>query len=158
MRGISLKTEEMVIFIGVIGTGILIMVLIIWFVSTYHRRMRRAFREPAETSGTILDIHVKRDYVHHPEAPNYEPYVIIYSYYAGGCMHETSFECSNRKIVHPLKTGDRIVVYYDRQNPDNAVAKMQTEWEKSMWWKMLLGFAVIIIPAVIITYYVTNHT
>lgn len=47
-------------------------------------------------------------------------------------MHEASFESLYRKSVHQLNTGDKIVIYYDRQNPGNAAAEMQMEREKSM--------------------------
>lgn len=54
-------------------------------------------------------------------------------------MHEASFESLYRKSVHQLNTGDKIVIYYDRQNPDNAAAEMQMEREKSMGWKDIQG-------------------
>lgn len=144
-----METEEIVILVGIIGTGVVIMVLLMWFVSTNNRRIRQRFGESAETSGTIVDIRIERDY--HPERQSYEPYVITYSYYDGKSMHEKSFKTGNRKQVHKLKISDRLIVYYDRQKPDDAVAAVQIEWEKSMWWKILIGFAVIIIPAVIAT-------
>lgn len=143
-----METEEIVILAGMIGTGVVIMVLLMWFVSTNNRRVQRKFKESAETNGTIVDIRIERDY--HPEGQSYEPYVITYSYYDGKSMREKSFKTGNRKQVHKLKVNDRITVYYDRQKPDDAVTAVQMESEKSMWWKILLGLAVVILPAVII--------
>ena len=59
-----METEEIVILVGIIGTGVVIMVLLMWFVSTNNRRIRQRFGESAETSGTIVDIRIERDY--HP--------------------------------------------------------------------------------------------
>lgn len=146
-----MKTEEMVILIGVVGTLVLIMILVMWFVSTNNRRILRSFREAVRTNGTIVDIWIKRD--NHSQGLYYEPYVISYSYYDGGSMREGSFESLNKKQVHKLKVNDRITVYYDRQEPNHAVTAMQMEWEKSMWWRILLAFAVILLPAVLIVCY-----
>lgn len=142
-----MKTEEMVILISFVGTGLLIMILLMWFMSTYYRRIWRSFREPAETNGTILDIWVERD--RNVESQNFEPYIVTYSYYDGSSLHEKSFKTKDRKRVRKWKVNDKIVVYYDRQKPEEAVTAMQVESEKSNWWKILLGFVVIVLPAVI---------
>lgn len=142
-----MKTEEMVILISFVGMGLLIMILLMWFMSTYYRRIWRSFREPAETNGTILDIWVERD--RNVETPSFEPYVVTYSYYDGSSLHEKSFKTNDRKRVRKWKVNDKIVVYYDRQKPEDAVTAMQVESEKSNWWKILLGFVVIVLPAVI---------
>lgn len=145
-----MKTEEMVILISVVGPMLLIVVLLAWFLSTRNARIRRRFREPAETNGTIVDIWVERD--HQPEGPHYEPYVVTYSYDDGSVLHEKRFATADRKQVPKWKVNDKIVVYYDRQKPEDAVTAMEVEAEKSMWWKVLLGFAVILLPAVIIAF------
>lgn len=148
-----MQTEEIVILVGVVGTGALIMVLLMWFASTYNQRILQGFKELVKTNGTIVDIWIERNdpsYTEEGYSPTYEPYVITYSYHDGRNMHEKSFKTGNRKQVHKLKVNDILVVYYDRQEPDNAVAAIQLEQEKSMWWKILLGFAVVILSAVII--------
>lgn len=146
-----MRTVELVVLTSVVGTGVLIILLIMWFVSTHSRRILRGFREPAETVGTIVSITVERNY--QPEGPASEPYVITYSYYDGNIMHERSFKSLAKKQVHKLQINDRIAVYYDRLKPDNAVTALQMEWEKPMWWRILLGFAVVILPAVIYMLY-----
>lgn len=149
-----MSTLESVVFISVVGTGVLIILLIMWFVSTRSRRILQGFREPAETVGTIVSIVVERDY--QLEGPASEPYVITYSYYDGSTVHEKSFKSLAKKQVHKLQINDRIVVYYDRQKPDNAVTALQMEWEKPMWWRILLAFAVIIMPAVVYMFYIMS--
>lgn len=146
-----MSTLELVVLISVVGTGVLIILLIMWFVSTYSRRILRGFREPTETVGTIVSMTVERNY--QPEGPASEPYVITYSYYDGSIVHEKSFKSLAKKQVHKLQINDRIVVYYDRQKPENAVTALQMEWEKPMWWRILLAFAVIIMPAVVYMFY-----
>lgn len=145
---------ELVVLISVVGTGALIILLIMWFVSTYSRRILRGFREPVETVGTILSIVVERNY--QPEGLASEPYVITYSYYDGSTVHEKSLQSFAKKQVHKLQINDRIVVYYDKWKPDNAVTVLQMEWEKPMWWKILLAFAVVIMPAVVYMFYIMS--
>lgn len=139
---------EKAIVIGIVGTGVLITVLLMWFFSTYNQRIQRSFRESAETGGTILDISVKQDF--HPDDGQPTIYVITYSYYDGRCLREKSFESSNRKKVNKIKVNDKIIVYFDRQNPDNAVTALQIEWEKSMWLYILIGVVVVIVLPVVI--------
>lgn len=149
-----MSTVELVVLTSVVGTGVLSIVLIMWFVSTHNRRILRGFREPAETVGTIVSITVERNY--QSEGPASEPYVITYSYYDGSIMHERSFKSLAKKQVHKLQINDRIVVYYDRLKPDNAVTALQIEWEKPMWWRILLAFALIIMPAVVYVLYIMS--
>ncbi|GEM_PF-3270270 len=153
-EGKRLSTVELVVLTSVVGTGVLSIVLIMWFVSTHNRRILRGFREPAETVGTIVNIVVERNY--QSEGSASEPYVITYSYYDGSIVHERSFKSLAKKQVHKLQINDRIVVYYDRQKPDNAVTALQIEWEKPMWWRILLAFALIIMPAVVYVFYIMS--
>lgn len=133
-------TEEMVLFVGVIGTMVLILVLIIWFVCTNNRRKLQGFGERVETTGTVLRIWKQTDY--QPQGPHYEPWVIEYSYYDGSSLRQKSFESLNRKMVHKLQANDRIAVHFDRQNPDNAVTALQMETEKAMRWRLPLYFLI----------------
>ncbi len=116
------------------------LLLIGCFGSKNSQRKRQKFRDPAESSGTILRIWKTTDY--QPEGPYYEPWVVKYSYYAGGILYEKSFQTNNRKVAHSLQANDKITVYYDRQNPDNAVTSVQMEQEKSVWKNMLIGFLI----------------
>ncbi len=116
------------------------LILIGCFGSKNSQRKRQKFRDPAESSGTILRIWKTTDY--QPEGPYYEPWVVKYSYYAGGILYEKSFQTNNRKVAHSLQANDKITVYYDRQNPDNAVTSVQMEQEKSVWKNMLIGFLI----------------
>lgn len=121
------------------------LILIGCFGSKNSQRKRQKFRDPAESSGTILRIWKTTDY--QPEGPYYEPWVVEYSYYAGGILYEKSFQTNNRKIAHSLQANDRITVYYDRQNPNNAVTSVQMEQEKSVWKNMLIGFLIFTLIA-----------
>lgn len=121
------------------------LILIGCFGSKNSQRKRQKFRDPAESSGTVLRIWKTTDY--QPEGPYYEPWVVEYSYYAGGILYEKSFQTNNRKIAHSLQANDRITVYYDRQNPNNAVTSVQMEQEKSVWKNMLIGFLIFTLIA-----------
>lgn len=142
-----MKTYNVEVLIAILIVLVVLVVptllLIGWFGSKNSRKKQQKFREPAETSGTILRIWKETDY--QPEGPYYEPWVIEYSYYAGSILHEKSFHSYNRKIVHGVQVNDKITVYYDRQNPDNAVTSVQMEQEKSIWKNMLIGFLIFIL-------------
>ena len=116
------------------------LLLIGCFGSKNSQRKRQKFRDPAESSGTILRIWKTTDY--QPEGPYYEPWVVEYSYYAGGILYKKNFQTNNRKVAHSLQANDKITVYYDRQNPDNAVTSVQMEQEKSLWKNMLIVFLI----------------
>ncbi len=126
-----------IVLVVLVGPALL---LIGCFGSKNSQRKRQKFRDPAESSGTILRIWKTTDY--QPEGPYYEPWVVKYSYYAGGILYEKSFQTNNRKVAHSLQANDKITVYYDRQNPDNAVTSVQMEQEKSVWKNMLIGFLI----------------
>ena len=126
-----------IVLVVLVGPALL---LIGCFGSKNSQRKRQKFRDPAESSGTILRIWKTTD--NQPEGPYYEPWVVKYSYYAGGILYEKSFQTNNRKVAHSLQANDKITVYYDRQNPDNAVTSVQMEQEKSVWKNMLIGFLI----------------
>lgn len=141
-----MKMEILIVILTVLVVLVIPLLLVGHFGSKYSQRKRQKFREPAESSGTILRIWKETNY--QPEGPYNEPWVIEYSYYAGSILHENKFESYNRKVVHGLQVNDRITVYYDRQNPDNAVTSVQMEQEKSVWKNMLIGlFFFILIVA-----------
>ncbi len=126
-----------IVLVVLVGPALL---LIGCFGSKNSQRKRQKFRDPAESSGTILRIWKTTDY--QPEGPYYEPWVVKYSYYAGGILYKKNFQTNNRKVAHSLQANDKITVYYDRQNPDNAVTSVQMEQEKSVWKNMLIGFLI----------------
>lgn len=130
----------------VLAVLVIPLLLVGHFGSKNSKRKRQKFQEPAESSGTILCIWKETHY--QPEGPYNEPWVIEYSYYADSILHENKFESYNRKVAHGLQVNDRITVYYDRQNPDNAVTSVQMEQEKQVWKNMLIGlFFFILIVA-----------
>lgn len=131
-----------IVLVVLVGPALL---LIGWFGSKNSQKKKQKFREPAETGGTVLRIWKETDY--QPEGPYYEPWVIEYSYYADSILHKKSFKSNNRKIVHGMHVNDKITVYYDRQNPNNAVTSVQMEQEKSVWKNMLIGFLFFILIA-----------
>ncbi len=140
-----MNEENMAILITILTVLALVVPLILIgvFASKNSRRKQQKFKEPAESSGTILKIWKTTDY--QPEGPYYEPWVVEYSYYAGSILYEKSFQTNNRKIAHSLQANDKITVYYDRQNPNNAVTSVQMEQEKSVWKNMLIGFLIFIL-------------
>ena len=98
-----------IVLVVLVGPALL---LIGCFGSKNSQRKRQKFRDPAESSGTILRIWKTTDY--QPEGPYYEPWVVKYSYYAGGILYEKSFQTNNRKVAHSLQANDKITVYYDQ--------------------------------------------
>lgn len=87
-----------IVLVVLVGPALL---LIGCFGSKNSQRKRQKFRDPAESSGTILRIWKTTDY--QPEGPYYEPWVVKYSYYAGGILYEKSFQTNNRKVAHSLQ-------------------------------------------------------
>lgn len=145
--------DELVIAVSVIGTIVLAIILVILFACRYNSRAFRRFREPMETNGTVEDIR-RRESTYSADYTS-EPYIITYSYFDGyGNRHNKSFLLRRRLSTINMKTGDRMIVHYDRQNPDDAVTEFQLNVEKSLWWKSLLVLAAIILLAVIIDMYV----
>lgn len=138
-----MKMEILIVILIVLAMLVVPLLLVGCFGSKNSRRKQQKFQEQAESSGTILRIWKETNY--QSEGPYNEPWVIAYSYYAGGTLYEKRFESYNRKAVHGLQVNDRITVYYDRQNPDNAVTSVQMEQEKSVWKNMLIGFLLFIL-------------
>lgn len=142
--------DELVIGGITVGIIVLALILVLVFVSTHNRSIYRRFHDPVETVGRVEDISRRGTrYVNSDYMP--EPYIVTYSYFDGyGSPHAGSFLAGTRKAAIPMDVGDRINVYYDRQNPDNVMTEFQLKAEKAMWWKIPLALAVIILPVVII--------
>ncbi len=55
-----------------------------------------------------------------------------------------------------FKTGDKITVYYDINNPDKCVTDYKLKADKNQWWQALIITAVIIIVPFVIAFAISD--
>ncbi len=121
------------------------LVSLIVFVCTYHTGVFKSFRKPVKTMGVIEET----QYIDDPdEGENF--YLITYSFTDNaGIRYSVTF----RWQQNVGRDGDKITVHYDSQNPEKSIADCQLKYGKSLWWKVPVIFAVLIVPAVFIVIY-----
>jgi hypothetical protein len=82
----------------------------------YERRRRRLLAQSEgwpETEGTIHSINWDTSF---PREEILYSYNTVGEYYSGSCWH-----WFDRSDVHEVKTGDRIVLRYSREDPEKSV-------------------------------------
>lgn len=109
------------------GTAILLIVFIavIVYVCTYHVRIYKDLKKPVKTVGIVEDV----KYYDDPETDNsYSHYwLITYSYEDNsGQRQYVTFKWQQNLF----KSGDKILLHYDSQNPQNCIADCQLKYGK----------------------------
>ncbi|MCM1165334.1 MAG: hypothetical protein NC299_12180 [Lachnospiraceae bacterium] len=136
--------DDKVILAAAVSGGLMLIVFIgvIIFVCTYHTGIYKGFKKPVKTMGLIDEAQYIRD---SNDGEGY--YLITYSYTDNvGLRHTGTFKW----LQNAGRTGDKIAVHYDSQNPEKSIADCQLKYGKSLWWKVLIALAVIIVPAVVV--------
>ncbi len=121
------------------------LVSLIVFVCTYHTGVYKRFKKPVKTMGVIEET----QYIDVPdEGENF--YLITYSFTdSAGTRRSVTF----RWQQNVGGAGDKIAVHYDSQDPEKSIVDCQLKYGKSLWRKVLVILAVLIVPAVFIVIY-----
>ncbi len=131
----------------VCGMALLLIVLVavIVYVCIYHAKSYRNFKKPVKTVGVVEDVEYVDD--SDEEDSNSQYWLITYSYEDNsGQRQYVTFQWRQNLF----KSGDKILLHYDSQNPQNCIADCQLRYGKNLWWKVLIILAVLIVPAVFI--------
>lgn len=139
--------NDTVILVTAVSGGLLLIALIgvIVFVCTYHTGIYKSFKKPVKTMGLIDEAQYIRD---SNDGEGY--YLITYSYTDNvGLRHTGTFKW----LQNAGRTGDKIAVHYDSQDPEKSIADCELKYGKNLWWKVLIALAVIIVPAVFLAGY-----
>ncbi len=129
-----------------LGTfGVILLVSLIVFVCTYHTGVYKSFRKPVKTMGVIEGT----EYIDVPdEGENF--YLITYSFTDNAGI---GYSATFRWQRNVGGAGDKIAVHYDSRDPRKSIADCQLRYGRSLWWKVLIILAVLIVPAVFIVIY-----
>lgn len=127
------------------GMALLVLIGVIIYVCTYHSGIYKSFRNPVKTTGVIVEAR----YIDVPDdGENF--YLITYSFTdSAGVRHSATFKW----LRNIGRDGDKITVHYDSQNPEKSIADCQLKYGKSLWWKVPVILAVLIVPAIFIAFY-----
>lgn len=144
--------ERYIVISAIISLPVMLaaIILIIIFSCTKSRREYRCIKNISEAEGTITDIKLMS--LTHSLESSYEYYDIRYSFTD---IYGKTY-CKNFLNQHldGFKEGDKIIVYYDIDNPDKCVTDYKLKADKNKWWQALIIAAVIIIVPFVISFVV----
>lgn len=111
----------------VCGTALLLILFIavIVYVCTYHVRIYKGLKKPVKTVGVVEDV----EYLDDPdeEGSSSQYWLITYSYEDNsGQRQYVTFQWQQNLF----KAGDKIVLHYDSQDPQNCIADCQLQYGK----------------------------
>lgn len=137
------KTYIVVICLAIFAVLVLGMCILLYYLCSRAGKKYKAFKDPVETWGEVTDIDIENRY---DTSDVQKPFIITYSYSDDfGNSHLKSFKATR----HPFRVGDKIAVHYDMYDPGNSMTDFELKCGRSLWWKVLLALAIMIIPAVI---------
>lgn len=142
--------EHYVVIIAVISIPLMLaaIIAIVLFSCTKSRREYKRIKNISEAEGTIIDIKFVGSL--HDLESSYEYYVISYSFTDScGKIYSKSFK--NQRLDN-FKEGDKIIVYYDIDNPDKCVTDYKLKADKNKWWQALIITAIIIVVPLVISF------
>lgn len=142
--------EHYVVIIAVISIPLMLaaIIAIVLFSCTKSRREYKRIKNISEAEGTIIDIKFVGSL--HDLESSYEYYVISYSFTDScGKIYSKSFK--NQRLDN-FKEGDKIIVYYDMDNPDKCVTDYKLKADKNKWWQALIITAIIIVVPLVISF------
>lgn len=88
--------------------------------------------------------------------PMMEYQVNIISYSFTDICEKTYNKNFKNHRLDGFKTGDKITVYYDINNPDKCVTDYKLKADKNQWWQALIITAVIIIVPFVIAFAISD--
>ncbi len=145
------KQLGLMVIVSISALALILFIVVIIFVCTYHTSIYKRFKKPVKTIG-IID---KKEYVQGYDSyvDGYNPrghYIITYSYTDNmGQYHTASFNWQQ----NIGKAGDKIALHYDSQAPHSSIADCQLKYGKNLWWKVLIILAAIIVPSMFLAFY-----
>ena len=144
------EMEHYILIIAIISIPVMLaaIITIIVFSCTKSQREYNRIKNISETEGTIIDIEFVCS--SHSFESSYKYYVVSYSFTDSfGKMYNKSFK---HHRSDDFKEGDKIIVYYDIDNPDKCVTDYKLKADKNCWWQALIIAAIIIIVPIVISF------
>lgn len=142
--------EHYVVIFAIISILVMFVAIIsiVLLTTTKSRREYRHIKKLSKSEGIITDI--KFIASTHSLESSYEYYVISYSFIDSlGNIYKKSFQ---NQHLNGFKEGDKIIVYYDTDEPDKCVTDYKLKADKNKWWQAMIITAIILIVPFVISF------
>ena len=132
--------NEIFLVAGIIaGTAVILNVIFLWIIIANQRKINAVKTWPT-TTGTVLASYLERRRSSNNSGTVNYP-VVEYSYQVGGQIHRSSRIAPGsdvggtgaEKMIQPYPVGAQLTVYYNPQNPAEAVLEKKTPMQWIMW-------------------------
>jgi hypothetical protein len=135
---------ELLLIVGIIGFALLILNVVFLAIIFFMRRKMASINQWPSTMGTVNNSYLERRYSSDDGSTNYP--VVQYSYQVHGQIYQSSKFAPGPevggsgpgKVVARYPAGAQVMVFYNPQNPSEAVLERKAPAQWVMWLILII--------------------